>query len=158
MNMMKKPGHPVFAAVAASMLAVVLALAPSRAARADDTLYRALGGRDGIAKIVEDLALHLLADPRTKDYFVNAPERRIAQKLEEQFCVLAGGPCTYTGRPMKRSHAGEQITTAAFNAFMEDLRASMNDARVPPDAQDALLALLAPMYHDIVEEPTPDAS
>ncbi len=157
MNMMKKLRHSVLAAVAASTLVVVLALVPSRAARADDTLYRELGGQDGIAKIVADLAMHLLADPRTKDYFINAPERRIAQKLEEQFCVLAGGPCTYTGRPMKRSHAGEKITMAAFHAFIDDLRASMNDERVPPDAQDTLLALLEPMYHDIVEPQPPDA-
>lgn len=125
----------------------------STPARADDTLYEALGGQPGLVKIVDGMMDHVLADPRTSPYFENASIKRIKQKLVEQFCVLSGGPCTYTGRPMKRAHAGEKITAAAFNALVEDLQHSMDENGIPFHTQNKLLAMLAPMYREIVEQP-----
>ena len=43
-----------------------------------------------------------------KPYFEDAPIKRIKQKLVEQFCVLLGGPCEYTGRTMKRTPRGTE--------------------------------------------------
>ena len=122
-------------------------------ARADDSLYMALGAQPGLVKIVDGMMDRVLADPRTSPYFENASIKRIKQKLVEQFCVLSGGPCTYTGRPMKRAHAGEKITAAAFNALVEDLQQSMDANGIAFHTQNKLLALLAPMYREIVEQP-----
>jgi hemoglobin len=143
-------------AVARPVLLIGMAFAlaaggASRSACADDTLYRQLGEKAGIDKIVVGLMARLHADPRTSEYFINAPDRRIREKLDEQICVLGGGPCTYTGRSMKRSHAGEKITMAAFNALVEDLQDSMDENDIPFRVQNKLLALFAPMYRDIVE-------
>ena len=84
-----------------------------------------------------------------KPYFEDAPIKRIKQKLVEQFCVLLGGPCEYTGRTMKRSHEGQNIDRAAFNALVEDLQDAMDKNGVPFHAQNKLLAKLAPMYRDV---------
>lgn len=127
---------------------------PSSApAEVDDSLYQALGARPGLVKIVDGMMTHVLADPRTNPYFENASIKRIKQKLVEQFCVLSGGPCTYTGREMKRAHAGEKITAEAFNALVEDLQKSMDENGIPFHTQNKLLAKLAPMYRQIVEQP-----
>jgi hemoglobin len=128
---------------------LVLPLLMSTGAHADDSLYRTFGGQPGVAQIIDDLYVNLLADPRTTPYFENAPIRRIKQKIGEQFCVLMGGPCTYTGRSMKRSHEGENIDRAAFNAMIENLQKAMDKNGVPFHAQNELLAKLAPMYRDI---------
>jgi hemoglobin len=130
------------AAAAASLLAA----AP---AHADDSLYQTFGGQPGLAKIIDDFYSLLLADPRTQPYFDGAPIKRIKQKLGEQLCVLLGGPCTYTGRTMKRTHEGQNIDRAAFNALVEDLQTAMDKNGVPFRAQNKLLAKLAPMYRDI---------
>lgn len=147
---MKHALFPVrrFASVlcAAVQLAVTLIAAP---AHADDSLYRTFGGQAGIDKIIDDLAVLEVKDPRTAPYFVNAPMKRIKQKLGEQLCVLLGGPCTYTGRPMKRTHEGENIDRAAFDAVVEELQTAMDMNGVPFSAQNKLLAKLAPMYRDI---------
>jgi len=82
-------------------------------------------------------------------YFENAPIRRIKEKLVEQFCVLVGGPCIYTGRTMKRSHEGQNIDRAAFDALVENLQKAMDKNGVPFHSQNRLLAKLAPMYRDI---------
>jgi hemoglobin len=128
--------------------AMVLALACTNA-HADDALYRQFGEKEGLTKIVDDMYDNVLADPRTAPYFDNAPVRRIKQKIVEQFCVLLDGPCVYTGRNMKRTHEGQSIDRAAFNALVEDMQAAMDKNGVPFHAQNKLLAKLAPMYRDV---------
>ncbi|MDR5795638.1 group 1 truncated hemoglobin [Caballeronia sp. LZ008] len=130
----------------AAMLALTLACAN---AHADDALYEQFGERAGLTKIVDDMYDNVLADPRTAPYFDNAPVKRIKQKLVEQICVLLDGPCVYTGRPMRRTHEGQNIDRAAFNALVEDLQAAMDKNGVPFHAQNKLLAKLAPMYRDV---------
>ncbi|MDR5753667.1 MULTISPECIES: group 1 truncated hemoglobin [unclassified Caballeronia] len=133
---------------AATALIALAALA-SVNAHADDSLYREFGKKPGLVKITDDLYDNLLADPRTQPYFEDAPIKRIKQKLVEQLCVLLGGPCEYTGRTMKRTHEGQNIDRAAFNALVEDLQDAMDKNGVPFHAQNKLLAKLAPMYRDV---------
>ncbi|WP_250437036.1 MULTISPECIES: group 1 truncated hemoglobin [unclassified Caballeronia] len=130
----------------AAMLALTLACAN---AHADEALYEQFGEQAGLTKIVDDMYDNVLADPRTAPYFDNAPVKRIKQKLVEQICVLLDGPCVYTGRPMRRTHEGQNIDRAAFNALVEDLQAAMDKNGVPFHAQNKLLAKLAPMYRDV---------
>jgi hemoglobin len=133
----------------AAITVLLLASLASVNARADDALYRQFGEKEGLTKIVDDMYDNVLSDPRTAPYFDNAPVKRIKQKLVEQLCVLLEGPCTYTGRTMKRSHEGQNIDRAAFNALVEDLQAAMDKNGVPFHAQNKLLAKLAPMYRDV---------
>ncbi len=118
-------------------------------AQADDALYKQFGEKEGLAKIVADFYDLVQADPRTAPYFENAPVKRIQGKLAEQLCVLLEGSCTYSGRDMKRTHAGHNIDHAAFNAVVEDLQSAMDKNGIPFRAQNQLLAKLAPMYRDI---------
>lgn len=120
-------------------------------AHADDSLYREFGGQAGVARVVDDFYDRMLEDPRTKAYFEGASIPRIEKKLNEQFCVLLGGPCVYTGRTMKRTHEGLNIDHAAFDAAIDDLRAAMKKNGVPVSAQKKLLEKLASMSRDIEE-------
>ena len=140
--------------IASLLLALILNAMPTaiRGAYADDSLYQALGQKQGIIEIVNDLYDSVLADPRLRPYFVDAPQKRIRQKLAEQFCVLAGGPCQYTGRGMEETHRGLGIDRPAFNALVEDLQLVMDKHHVPYHQQNELLAKLAPMYRVIIEK------
>jgi hemoglobin len=133
----------------AACVSIALSALLSPSARADDSLYREFGEQPGLVKIIDDFYDLLLVDPRTQPYFEGAPIKRIKQKLAEQFCVLLGGPCVYTGRTMKRAHEGQNIDRAAFNALVEDLQTAMDKNGVPFRAQNKLLAKLAPMYRDV---------
>jgi hemoglobin len=123
-------------------------LAPAHAA--DDATYRGLGGQQGIKAIVATLVPLILADPRIKDSFSESDMKHVAMRLEEQFCVLAGGPCKYDGEPMKETHGGLKVTNAQFNAMAEDLQIAMERHGVPSSVQNKLVARLAPMQRDIV--------
>ena len=134
------PAHAQSAAPAAS--------APT--APADDTLFRALGSQPGIARIVDDFVPRLVADPRTGEFFRKTNQEHLKLMLAQQFCVVSGGDCVYTGIPMKLAHHDMDISKSDFNALVEVLQASMDAQGVPFPTQNQLLARLAPMHRDIV--------
>lgn len=108
------------------------------------------GGEAGLTALMETFMADLLADPRTGRFFANADQERVKRQLTEQFCVILGGDCTYTGRDMRTSHAGQDIDRSHFYALVEVLQVSMNKHKVPFRAQNKLLAKLAPMHREIV--------
>ncbi len=123
---------------------------PATTAAADDALFRALGGQPGIARIVDDFVPRLVADPRTGEFFKKTNQEHLKLMLTQQFCVVAGGACVYTGIPMKLAHHDMDISKGNFNALVEVLQAAMDAQGVPFTTQNQLLARLAPMHRDIV--------
>lgn len=112
-------------------------------------VFEAFGGKPGLVAIVDDLMINLMADPKTHPYFAKVDRNRVKEKLVEQFCVILGGPCTYTGDDMRVVHRGLNIQRADFNALVEDLQVAMDKHDVPFRAQNKLLAKLAPMHRII---------
>ena len=109
------------------------------------------GGREGLDAIMETFMAGMLADDTLRPFFENADQARVKRQLAEQFCVILGGDCTYSGRDMKSSHAGLNINRAHFNRLVEVLQDAMNQHDVPFGAQNQLLAKLAPMHREVVE-------
>lgn len=153
----------IFSALASATAALVAAHASaaqtgatqpdtSQAHAVDDSLYRALGGKAGIKRIVADFTELLVTDPRTAETFAETDLDRFRTMLAGQFCQLSGGPCVYEGLNMKDAHTGFDITKAQFAAGVEDLQAAMRKSGVPFRTQNRLLALLASMHRDIVQK------
>ena len=135
----------------ALLLAVVLSLAAcAQQPPKDDSLYRALGEQAGITRIVEGMLLNIAADTRIVRHFEKIDIVRLRDKLVEQFCVEAGGPCVYTGDSMEESHKGQNLTPSDFNALVENLQAAMTAQGVAIPAQNRLLARLAPMRAQVI--------
>jgi hemoglobin len=53
---------------------------------------------------------------------------------------------------MRTAHVKLNINNAEFNALAEDLYISLGQAGVPYRLQNKLMALLAPMQHEIVKK------
>jgi hemoglobin len=119
-------------------------------ARAEDTLYRDLGGRAGIAKIANRTIDFSLADDRIKHAFDDSNIERIRLMLSDQLCEVAGGPCVYKGHSMTEAHRGLHLHDRDFNAIVEDLQKAMDEAAIPFPVQNRLVARLAPMEHQVV--------
>ena len=113
------------------------------------TLYERLGGQPAINAVVDDFVANVAADKRINRFFANTDVPRLKRLLGEQTCAGAGGPCTYTGRDMKTTHAGMSVTDQHFDALVEDLVKSLDKYKVPTKEQQELLALLGPMRKDI---------
>ena len=117
---------------------------------ADDSLYRAMGEQAGINRVVEGLLYRIADDARIVHHFADTDILRLQEKLQEQICVEAGGPCEYTGDSMIDVHAGFDISQGDFNALVEDLIAAMDDEGLSVRVQNRLLKRLAPMRGDII--------
>jgi hemoglobin len=112
-------------------------------------VFKQFGEEAGLVKLMDIFMEKLLADPRMRPFFENTDQARVKKHLVEQFCVILGGPCAYSGRDMKSSHATLGIDRSNFNALVEDLQWAMNKQGIPFRAQNKLLAKLAPMHRDI---------
>ncbi len=118
----------------------------------DPGLFKAFHGMDGVTRIATATVDRASTDPRVADIFKSHDLVRLKRVLAEQFCYLLGGPCAYTGRDMKTSHADLGVQDIDFNALVEDLQAAMTKEGVPFRDQNRLLAKLAPMHRDVVQK------
>lgn len=117
---------------------------------ADDGLFRAFHGVEGVGRIVDGALDRSMADPRTAAIFAAADMVRLRRTLKEQVCYILGGPCAYTGRSMTEAHADTGLQPADFGALVEHLQTAMSEERVSFRDQNRLLARLAPMKRDVV--------
>ena len=140
------------------VLTVMLALHLSGCATMQEkpagvSLYKQLGGREGIALVVDDFAANVVADERINARFkALKPEQvfKFKSNLADQICDATGGPCAYVGRDMKTTHKGMNITEAEWGATVEALVKALDKNNVPAGAKNALLGALGPMKPDIV--------
>lgn len=119
-------------------------------AAAPKTLYDRLGGRDALIGIVEDFLTSVAADKRIAPFFQGVDTQGLRQKLVDQLCELAGGPCKYTGRDMATMHDGMAIKQEHWDAFVEDLTRSLAKFKVAEPEQKDLLEIIAKMHDEIV--------
>jgi len=122
-----------------------------------NTLYTKLGEYDGIAKVIDDSATFIFADPVIGKYFIGLgtnSKQRLRQLLVDQFCQAAGGPCVYTGRTMKLSHSGMDggLSNTEFDAFANDVSKALDKNSVNPSAKADVLAFINSLRSAIVEK------
>ena len=135
-------------------VALLLTSAPVWAADAPlPSLYERLGGTGPITAVVGKFVSIVGEDKRINGYFANTDLPRLKKQLVDQVCQASGGPCTYEGRDMKTAHTGMKVTTAAFNALVEDLVKALDTFNVPAREKGEPLSVLGPMKKDIVEVP-----
>lgn len=117
----------------------------------NEHLYETFGGKEGLTALIDDAMNRWLANPRTRGFFEHADQARIKELLVKQFCVVMHGPCTYDGRTMAEAHRGLNISEGSFYALVEELQVAMNKRHIPFNAQNRLIAALAPMHRDIID-------
>jgi len=122
-------------------------------APAGPSLYKRLGGREGIALVVGDFVGNMAGDPRVnarfKDMKPNDIEK-LKSNLADQICDATGGPCSYVGRDMKTTHKGMKITEAEWTATVDNLGKALDKNKVGAKEKQELIGALGPMKGDIV--------
>ncbi|GGJ80621.1 group I truncated hemoglobin [Pseudomonas matsuisoli] len=134
--------------IAAMLMLAACAQQPPR----DDALYRDLGGREGIAQIVEGMLLNVAGDRRISAHFQKVDIVRLRVMLIDYFSQETGGPQDYTGDTLEESHKGMDLSPTDFNALVENLQAAMSVQGVPVRTQNQLLARLAPKRHEVIDK------
>jgi hemoglobin len=76
------------------------------------SLYQRLGGYDTLAAVFDEVGGRMAADPELEQFFKGHSTDTLLhqrQRALEFLCHEMGGPCAYTGRPLKRAHGGLAI-------------------------------------------------
>jgi hemoglobin len=125
-------------------------------ARAQEkSLYDRLGGYNAVAAVTDDFIGRLVADKRFERFFIGHSKdslKRIRQHIVDQLCAATGGPCIYTGRTMKDSHEGLNISEDDWKAAVDHLVATLDKFKVPKREKDELLGAVSKFKNDIVEK------
>jgi hemoglobin len=121
------------------------------------SLYKRLGEYDGISAVIDDTAQYVFNDPLIGKYFIGLStnsKQRLRQLLIDQFCQAAGGPCIYTGRPMKLSHSGigGGLTNEEYDAFVNGIAQALDKNGVKQKAKNEVLAFANSLRPEIVEK------
>ena len=142
---------PIVRRMRPAIRGLMLQLVLVGAAHAGETLYERIGGEARLHAAVDEFVAIILADDRINFTFANTDLKKFNKLLFEQLCAITQGPCKYTGRDMRSSHAKLNINNAQFNALAEDLYQAFDRVHVPYRLQNKVVALLAPMERDIVK-------
>lgn len=124
-----------------------------KTATKEKPLYDRLGGKTAITAVVDEFVANVAADTRINKFFGTTDIPNLKMHLVNQICQASGGPCKYTGRTMKEAHKGMGVSTANFNALVEDLTKALDKFKVGEKEKGELLGVLGPMKADIVEKP-----
>ncbi|MHB8473848.1 MAG: group I truncated hemoglobin [Gammaproteobacteria bacterium] len=143
--------------VALSVLVMVATVAPSaRAETAAAPLYDRLGGLKGITVVVDDFINRLVANKQlNKNPAINAGRKRspapyLKFQVSQLICELSGGPCKYTGKSMKESHAHLNISENEWGVMAGEFQKSLNKYKVPAGEQKDLFDMVGKTKADIV--------
>jgi hemoglobin len=120
------------------------------------SLFERLGGSEAITAVVDDFVARCAGDSRINSKFARTDIPRLKKMLADQVSAATGGPATYTGRDMKRTHDGMGVTGGEFEALVEDLLSTLDTLSVPGAEQQELIGILAPLRVDIVEVESPE--
>ncbi len=116
-----------------------------------DDLFQQLGGLPGIEHFVDIFIDEIGKSNTIRPYFEDTNLDRFQEKQIEHLCLLAGGPCTYTGDSMVDSHKGMGINEADFNALVDTAIRAMNKAGYSVGTRNRLLARLALLRGEVIE-------
>ncbi|MFO0904442.1 MAG: group 1 truncated hemoglobin [Pirellulales bacterium] len=120
------------------------------------SLYERLGGVFAIAAVVDDFIDRVMDSPALNaNPHVDEAHHRVSRAgfkylVTEQLCGAAGGPQRYTGRSMRDSHAHLFITDSQWQAFLDLLKQSLDQFRVPLPEQGEVFALVESTREEIV--------
>jgi hemoglobin len=119
------------------------------------TLFERLGGSAGIERIVDQVAARHLENPVIRARF--QPYLEQPGKLEQlkvhlaRFLELGSrGPQRYTGRDMKTTHRGMNISPAEYMAALDDIVAALVACDVDERSRNDVLGLAWSLKGDIV--------
>jgi len=117
------------------------------------SLYDRLGGLPAITAVVEDFVARTGADTRINIFFTNTDLPRLKKMMVDDICERTGGPCKYTGKTMRESHANMKLKPEDFEHFMEDLEQTLDKFQVPAREKGEVLAAFRAQKQDVM--PTP---
>ena len=114
------------------------------------SLYERLGGEPGLRKIVNDVLDKNFHNPLIGHYFRNIDMDKLKQLVFEFFSMGTGGPHHYTGRDMRTTHTGLNISEEEFLSANDDTLLALEENGVGETERNEVIAILNSMKDHVV--------
>ena len=102
---------------------------------AGESLIDAVGGQEGIDRLVGALYFQILNDPRVSGFFKEAPIERILAPQKRFLAVALGGKADYEGRSLAEAHADlvarHGLNEEHFDIVVGHLETTLRELSVP---------------------------
>ncbi|MDO8414436.1 MAG: group 1 truncated hemoglobin [Gallionellaceae bacterium] len=131
-------------------------LASAQQTGAQKSLYERLGGLRGITVVVDHFINQLVVNKTlNKNPAINAgrkssPAPYLKFQVSQLVCEATGGPCKYTGKGMKESHAHLNITEQEWGVMAKEFQKTLDKFKVPVAEQKELFGIVGTLKGDIV--------
>jgi len=129
---------------------------PAQQPAAQKSLYDRLGGLKGITLVVDDFINRLVANkqlnrnPAISAGRKSSPAPYLKFQVSQMVCEATGGPCKYTGKAMKESHAHLNISEKEWGVMAGEFKKSLDKFKVPAAEQKELFDIVGTTKADIV--------
>ena len=136
-------------------LAACASMGSQQTTPSSPSLYRRLGGREGIAGVVDQFVVNALADPRIGPAFKALPAAKVAPlktNIADFICENTGGPCSYGGRTMQESHKGMKLAKEDVEACNAALAKALDQKGVAAADKTELMAVVQKLMPSIANQ------
>jgi hemoglobin len=123
------------------------------AAARENSLYQKLGGRAALDAVVDAFYVKVLADERIKHYFADVDMGKQGRRQKAFLAAAFGGPVPWTGKDLRKAHAGLKLSEADFNAVAENLVKTLQDFKVKQELIDQVVAIALSVKKDVLDQP-----
>ncbi|MBK8094297.1 MAG: group 1 truncated hemoglobin [Verrucomicrobiaceae bacterium] len=117
------------------------------------SLYHKLGGKAAMDAAVDAFYVRVLADKRVNHFFTDVSMDKQRRKQKEFLSAAFGGPVPWTGKDMRKAHAGMGLTEEHFNAIAENLVNTLKDLKISQDLIDQVVAVALTTKDDVLGRP-----
>jgi truncated hemoglobin YjbI len=105
-----------------------------------------------LEKAVQQFFARVVADPLLKLYFKNVDVVPLQRKFQKYITyALNDRETAYDGPTMYEAHAGRNITDEAVDLFLETLRDTLTEEKIPSATVDQIMTKLTPVKDVVVD-------
>lgn len=118
------------------------------------SLWERVGGEAIARKLVREASDAAGADPKvniTRGGTVQIDPKKMEDLLVAWLSSKTGGPIKYTGRDLKRTHAGLKITDAEFDALLGHITTALKANKLAQKELDELVDIVKSTRKDVVQ-------
>jgi hemoglobin len=120
-----------------------------------NSLYERLGGATGIAALVDDIVEAHMNNPLIKARFLPyRDDRDTLAKVKHHTCNFfgagSGGPEQYSGRSMRDTHRGMNISEQEYMAVVDDILDTLDKHKIDDQTRKDVLAIVYSLKEEII--------
>lgn len=134
-----------------------LVVVAERTIQKEESIYKKLGGEEGVSAIVEDIVAKHLENNKIQHYFIVLKENpeyfnQFKQHVKDFLGAGTGGGNEYKGRDMIGAHKGLNLSESDFLEALDDILYVLDDHKVDRASRNELLATLYSMKGAIIKQ------